>query len=210
MRVSVALIMGGVGVFIALVLLWRSTRTTTVEPMAVATESSSSMTTSPASLPAGSQPSRPGLTATPSQPPQLSAPPSVPAERGSPERKFSVDNPNNLHFGGAQLREQTAAVDALVRQCVSNAASQKLSGNAVLTFIVAKRGDKYLVEDTGIDREKSSLQSEPLLECLHKTATSMKFVGLPRDAEALSVDRRVKLENGALTEHKMIGFSYIH
>jgi hypothetical protein len=201
MRVSVALIMGGVGVLIALVLLWRSTRTTTVEPMAVATESSSSMTTSPASLPAGSQPSRPGLTATPSQPPQLSAPSSVPAERGSSERKFSVDNPNNLHFGGAQLREQTAAVDALVRQ---------LSGNAVLTFIVAKRGDKYLVEDTGIDREKSSLQSEPLLECLHKTATSMKFVGLPRDAEALSVDRRVKLENGALTEHKMIGFSYIH
>lgn len=205
MRVSVALITAGtVAVLIALVVLWRSTRTTAVEPMAVATESSSPMATRSTS-PSTETAAR----SQPSAPPAAGEAPAPPAQDFS-DRKFSLDNPHNLHFGGAQLREQTAAVDGLVRQCVSNAASQKLTGNALLTFIVAKRGDKYLVEDTGIDAEKTTLQNETLLECLHKTALSMKFIGLPRDAEALTVTRSVKLENGALTEHKMTGFSYIH
>jgi hypothetical protein len=120
----------------------------------------------------------------------------------------SMENKKNLHYGGTQLRTQTKAVDPLVRQCVQQAVG-KPTGDAVLTFIVAVHGDKVEVEDTGIDQDKTTLQDQKLLDCLRETARSMKFEGLPREAEALVVNRSVKLENGALTEYRLIGFSYL-
>ena len=61
----------------------------------------------------------------------------------------------------------------------------------------------------GIDAEKTTLDNAGLLECLHQTATAMKFEGLPRDANEIYAARRVSLENGKITEYKHVTFSYL-
>ena len=123
----------------------------------------------------------------------------------------SRENTKNLHFGGAQLRAQAAAVEPLVKKCVEAAktAGGSPTGKAMLTYVVAQRGDKVQVEDTGIDEDKTTLQGDQLLECLRETARAMKFEGLPREAEALVVTRTITLEHGAITEYKHVGFSYL-
>ena len=120
-------------------------------------------------------------------------------------------NTKNLHFGGTQLRAQTAAVEPLVKKCIeaATAAGGSPTGKAVLTYVVAQRGDKVAVEDTGIDEDKTTLQGDQLLDCLRETARGMKFEGLPREAEALVVTRTITLEHGAITEYKHVGFSYL-
>lgn len=120
-------------------------------------------------------------------------------------------NTKNLHFGGTQLRAQTAAVEPLVVKCVEAdvAAGHSPTGKAMLTYIVAQHGDKVTVEQTGVDEDKTTLQGPELLECLHSTSLAMKFEGLPREAEALVVSRSVTLDHGKLTENKHVGFSYL-
>lgn len=88
-------------------------------------------------------------------------------------------------------------------------AGARPTGTAILTYIVAKRGDKVEVEDTGFDIEKTTLQQDGLVECLHQTAKAMKFEGLPREAEGLYVTRSITLESGAINEYKHVGFSYL-
>ena len=66
-----------------------------------------------------------------------------------------------------------------------------------------------MIEDTGVDRDGTTIASEPLLECLHATSKSMTFAGLPREAEAVFVTRTVKVEAGGLVESKVVKFSYI-
>lgn len=125
-----------------------------------------------------------------------------------PEPKVDTEN---LHYGGTQLRAQTAAVEPLVQKCLDAevAAGRPPTGTAMLTYIVAKRGDKYVVEDTGVDEDKTTVQGEALLTCLRETSRAMKFEGLPKSAEALTVSRRVSFERGKLTENKHVGFSYL-
>ncbi len=120
-------------------------------------------------------------------------------------------NTKNLQYGGTQLRAQAAAVEPLVKKCVetANAAGTSPTGKAMLTYVVAQHGDKVQVEDTAIDDDKTTLQGEKLLECLRETARSMKFVGLPREAEALVVSRSITLDHGTITEYKHVGFSYL-
>lgn len=123
----------------------------------------------------------------------------------------SMLNKTHLEYGGTQLRAQAKAVEPLVRDCVekAKAAGTNPTGNALLTYVVAKHGDKYEVEDTSYDAEQTTLQQESLVTCLSQTAKAMTFVGLPREAEALVVTRSVKVENGAVTEYKHVGFSYL-
>ena len=101
-------------------------------------------------------------------------------------------NPQNLHYGGSQLRAQTAAIEPLLKKCLEAevAAGRSPTGTAMLTYIIAKRGEKFVVEDVGIDEEKTTLQGESLLGCLRDTSRAMQFVGLPKAAEALSVNRQ--------------------
>jgi hypothetical protein len=135
--------------------------------------------------------------------------PSVPSDPSPPPATRA--NTKNLHFGGTQLRAQTAAVEPLVKKCVEAdvAAGHSPTGKATLTYIVAQRDDRVAVEETGVDEEKTTLQGPELLECLHNTSRSMKFEGLPREAEALIVTRSVTLERGKLTENRHVGFSYL-
>jgi hypothetical protein len=120
-------------------------------------------------------------------------------------------NTTHLEYGGTQLRAQAKAVEPLVHECIAaeTAAGVMPTGKAMLTYVVAKRGDKYLVEDTAIDDENTTLHGDKLLECLRETARGMKFVGLPREAEALVVSRSVTVEHGKITEYKHVGFSYL-
>lgn len=120
-------------------------------------------------------------------------------------------NTKNLHFGGTQLRAQHAAVQPLVEKCVSDAVAKGTapSGEATLTYIVVKKGEKVAVEDTGIDDSKTTLQGSELLDCMRETARAMKFEGLPREAEGLVVTRSVTLEAGKLIDYKHVGFSYL-
>lgn len=132
---------------------------------------------------------------------------SEPASEPSPPK----DDGQNLQFGSKQLHAQTRAVEPLVRECVDNAVATGVmpTGTAILTYIVARHGDHLEIEDTGIDAEKTTLQPESLLTCLHQTAKAMKFEGLPRDAQEIYAARRVTLENGKITEYKHVTFSYL-
>jgi hypothetical protein len=120
-------------------------------------------------------------------------------------------NTKNLQFGGTQLREQTNKVSIWVQKCVADAKKKglALTGTAMLTYVVAKHGDKYEVEDTGIDEDKTTLQDTELLDCLRTTALAMQFEGLPREATGIVATRSVKLEAGKLVEYKHVGFSYL-
>src|SRR5690606_39188820 len=143
---------------------------------------------------------------TPGPAPSLTPAPQVVIDSDDPSM-----NHDNLHFGGKQLRAQHAAVEPLVRKCVDSAVAAGLSptGTAVLTYNVAKHGDKYGSEDTSYDSEKPTLKNAALIECLHQAAKAMKFVGLPRRSKALVVTRRVTLEKGAIGEYKHVTFSYL-
>ncbi|HUS30248.1 MAG TPA: hypothetical protein VMZ53_17190 [Kofleriaceae bacterium] len=118
----------------------------------------------------------------------------------------------NLHFGGTQLRAQTKAISPWVQRCVDDAVKkgQSPSGTAMLTYVVAKHGDKYEVEDSGIDDEQTTIQNAELLDCMRTAAFAMKFEGLPRDATGIVASRKVTLEAGRLVEHKHVTFSYLH
>lgn len=120
-------------------------------------------------------------------------------------------NTKNLEFGGTQLRAQTKAVGFWVQRCVDEAKKKGLtpSGTAVLTYVVAKHGDKYEVEDTGIDEDKTTLAGAELLDCMRTTAFAMHFEGLPREASGIVATRSVTLKDGVMTEYKHVGFSYL-
>ncbi|HEX5057896.1 MAG TPA: hypothetical protein VFV99_00995 [Kofleriaceae bacterium] len=116
-----------------------------------------------------------------------------------------------IDFGARQLKAQTAAVEPLVRECVDKAviAGQHPTGTAMLTYIVAQRGDKFVIETTSADGEKTTLPQEALVECLHQTAKAMKFEGLPKGAHEIYAMRSVTIEDGKITEYKHVSFSYL-
>lgn len=208
---------GGAALLVGLVLLWRSTQVDAPpgEPATRPAETTTEVTPAAPAMPTVRPAARTGKSGTPpAAAPSRGTPGPAPSLTPAPELTESDDpssNHDNLHFGGKQLRAQHAAVEPLVRQCVENAvaAGLKPTGTAVLTYIVAKQGDKYEIEDTSYDSEKTTLKNEELVECLHQTAKAMKFVGLPRRSKALVVTRSVTLENGAIGEYKHVTFSYL-
>lgn len=129
-------------------------------------------------------------------------------EHGEPG---TMANRQHLEFGGKQLRDQTAAVEPLIRACIDTAvaAGRSPTGKATLTYIVTKHGDKVGVEDTGIDDDTTTLPAGPLLDCLRDTSRGMKFEGLPREAQAIVATRRVTVDHGKLVENEHVTFSYL-
>jgi hypothetical protein len=207
---------GAAAVLCALVLLWHSTRSEVV----LATSPVSAGDAAPASTP----PLSSSAVLARNSPPAAStnapaAPRAAHGERApilAPEPPPHADGPapltnENLQFGAPQLHAQNVAVEPLVRECVDNAIAggQHPTGTAQLTYIVAKHGDKYEIEDTGVDYDNTTLKEDKLLDCLHQTAKAMHFEGLPRGAQALTVTRSVTLENGTITEYKHLKFSYL-
>jgi hypothetical protein len=206
---------GAVALLVALVLLWQSTRSESLpqvatpaasegaDPAAPATGSPASPAPATRAAPRASGVTVPGRRA----PSPTTIEPSIEASPPPP----AADNDQKLEFGSKQLHAQTRAVEPLVRECVDKAAlvGTLPTGTAMLTYHVAKRGDKLAIENTGVDPETTTLQQTELLECLHQTANGMKFEGLPRDAQEIYAARRVVLENGKITEYKHVTFSYL-
>lgn len=200
----------------ALLLLWHSTRSEAVPATPTVSSSPAAPASSPTPPSSAVLARKPPAAATTSAP---AAPRAIHGERAptlTPEPPARTDGPapltnDNIHFGAPQLHAQNAAVEPLVRECVDNAiaAGQHPTGTAQLTYIVAKHGDKYEIEDTGVDYDNTTLKEDTLLDCLHKTANAMHFEGLPRGAQALTVTRSLTLENGKLTEYKHLKFSYL-
>lgn len=121
------------------------------------------------------------------------------------------ENTKNLQWGTTQLNAQNLAVQPLVEKCIADAGDKgvKPSGTATLTYIVVDKGGKVVVEDTGFDDSKTTLQAPELVDCMRETARAMKFEGLPREAEGLVVTRSVTLEAGKLVGYKQVSFSYL-
>jgi hypothetical protein len=211
----VLMVAGTAAVLVALVVLWRSIRSDTAAPaLPMQSQERAAQPTPPATTPssptAARTPNRApasGVSAGPRPVPAMPAPAPTAPDTQAPPR----DNNQGLEFGGKQLHAQTKAVEPLVRECVEKAAitGVRPTGSAMLTYIVAKRGDTFKIEDTGIDNEKTTLDNEALLECLHQTAKAMKFEGLPRGAQEIYAARRVTLENGKITEYRHVTFSYL-
>jgi hypothetical protein len=209
------MVAGTAAVLVALIVLWQSIRSDTT-PAAVPPQpqdhaaqpaAPTAPTTSPTAARTPPRAPASSVSTGPRPVPTMPAPAPAAADTPPPPR----DNNQGLEFGGKQLHAQTKAVEPLVRECVEKAAISGLrpSGSAMLTYIVAKRGDKFQIEDTGIDNEKTTLDNEGLLECLHQTAKGMKFEGLPRGAQEIYAARRVTIENGKITEYRHVTFSYL-
>jgi len=207
-------IVGSLAVLAALVIMLRSiTSTAPLAPVTVAPppKASPGATTAPAPTPTP----RPGMvTPVPqARPRSEDRPPALPSIGGDMAPTLGSDAPpgtklntKNLHFGLPQLREKIAANAPHVTACLGGS---KPTGEATLTFIVAQKAGKIIVEQTDVDRDKTTLQDEALLECLHKTAQKIQLDGLPREAEAIIVTRVLTLQDGAITEDKPTKFSYL-
>lgn len=207
---------GTAALLVALLLLWQSIRSdgapVASSPIAAHEPPPAPAPTAPAAAPAAT----PTAARTPHAPATSFAAPRTAPSMPAPAPAAAESAPlqltgQHLEFGATQLHAQTKAVEPAVRECVDKAAKNGVrpTGTAMLTYIVAKRGDKLTIEDTGVDNEKTTLEDGPLLECLHQTAKGMKFVGLPRGAQEIYAARRVTLEAGKITEYKHVTFSYL-
>jgi hypothetical protein len=213
---SALMMLGGgtVAVLVALFLLWQSMRSEgaphPVEPPApsqpsAAAPTAASNTPSPTAAPVTRQPT--SVSATAGRAPTL-----TPAPAATQTHELApVDAPQHPFLKNNPWIAQTKAVEPLVRECIDKAvaAGVRPTGTAMLTYIVAKHGDKYEIEDTGIDDDKTTIQNPALLECLHQTSKAMKFEALPRDAHATIAARSVTLQDGKLTESRHVTFSYL-
>jgi hypothetical protein len=206
------LIASGVALLLVLVALQRCVASQTApievgapapsvrEPAQVAADSSPTPPRRAPKIPQGSD-----------SPPELPEPAPEPsleprAEPGSPE------NITNLHYGSAAFREQIAAVEPLLGDCIQRVVDtgRRPNGVATLTFIVGMQGSQAVVEQTAIDHDNTTLDdSAGLLGCMRETARAMRFDGLPREASAVVVTRRVRVEDGILAENQYVGFSYL-
>lgn len=108
------------------------------------------------------------------------------------------------------LRDQVNATEGLVVDCVQRASRSgaKPTGKAMLTFIVAAKDNKAVIETTGFDHDETTLEDTQLVECMHKTALAMKFENVP-GADAVMARHHVELENGKLVANKLVEFSYL-
>jgi hypothetical protein len=211
-------IVATMAVLAGLVLLWRSISAdpapAIAAPQARKAQPSAPATAPEARAPAMRAPERPALAPRAPQAPATvnsggPAAPSLEAEGPAPGTRA---NTKNLEWGITQMRAQVAANEPKVVECLAKAAAtgDRPTGDATLTFIAARRGDKIVIESTGVDPDATTIASEPLLECLHATSKAMTFAGLPREAEAVFITRTVKVEAGGLVENKLVKFSYIH
>jgi hypothetical protein len=211
-------IVATMAVLAGLVLLWRSisadTAPATAAPRTTEAEPGAPSLTQPSGVPAMRAPERPALAPRGPAAPTLATgggPAGAPAVDGDGAAPATKANTKNLEWGLTQMRAQVAANEPKVVECLAQAAAtgDKPSGDATLTFIAARRGDKIVIEDTSVDHDATTIASEPLLECLHATSKSMTFAGLPREAEAVFITRTVKVDAGGLVENKLVKFSYI-
>ena len=217
---SLLAVAGGIAVLAMLFVLWRLTRLALAPvepgaPSAPETEAPAPEVVAPGTpaprgvLPLPRAPIRPGEPRDPA--PAADRGPDRPALDDDRPAPGTPENMTNLHFGSPQFKAQIAAVEPQLKECLQRAAAtgHTPSGSASLTFILIQKPGKVVVDGTGIDADKTTLENEALVECMRDTANAMTFAGLPREAEGVVVTRLVSVERGALTENRYVTFSYL-
>jgi hypothetical protein len=155
----------------------------------------------PAALPAAPQPTGPAVTASPSAPQLPDVVQSfVPAEKHPPIANKGL------------LRAQVAAVEPQVAECGKQAAGSgvRANGTAVLTYMVTPDHKKreVVIEQTGVEYDDTTIDNQPLLDCLKDTSKEMKFTYAP-NTDGVFALRRVKFTDGKLVENSFINFHYV-
>jgi len=112
----------------------------------------------------------------------------------------------------ALLRQQVAAVAAQVADCTNQAAGSgyRGSGTAVLTYMVTpdKKKQTVEIEQTGIEYDGTTIDNQPLLDCLKDTSKAMTFAYVP-DTDGVFALRRVKVADGKVVENAFVNFHYV-
>jgi len=169
----------------------------------------------PASV-AESSPSGPAPSAAAPAPQVPSAAPSA-AAPSAPELPAiaTAFTPSEKHppiANKALLREQVAAVQPQVVECAKQAkgSGYTANGTAVLTYMVAPHKDKQdvAIEQTGVEYDGTTIDNQPLLDCLKDTSNDMKFKFVP-DTDGVFAFRRIKFESGKLVENVFVDFHYV-
>jgi hypothetical protein len=109
----------------------------------------------------------------------------------------------------AQLKTRLHLTDAPMQACVDKS-NQRPTGSATLSFTVAARDRKLIVESTGIDDEASLASYPELLACMHDTAHALHLddFAVPELGTAIYVRRHVRLDAGVIAENSIFNFSY--
>jgi hypothetical protein len=99
-----------------------------------------------------------------------------------------------------------------MKACLAKAAGG-ISGKATLSFTVAAKDGKLVIESTGVQDDETLAAFPDLLDCMGKTANALQPV-LDQNAPAnlgtpIYVRRHVRLDGGALAENSIFDFSYI-
>lgn len=107
------------------------------------------------------------------------------------------------------LRAQIPRTDAPMKACIERA-GVRASGKATLSFTVAARAGKLVVEATSVQDEDTLAAYPELLECMHRTANALVLDDkpIPELGTPIYVRRHIRLDNGVLAENSFFNFSY--
>lgn len=195
--------------------LWRSTRGATTTP-AVAGRA-----VEPSAAPAQPQAGEPppvtagpvASRARPRAPRPSERPPELAPEAPKVQQELKRDANGKLVpiIYIADLRAQVPTLEAPMKACIARHAAGA-TGKAVLSFIVAAKNGKLVIETTGVQDEDTLAAYPDLLACMHKTASLLVVDDhpIPELGTAIYVRRHVRIENGELLENSMFDFSYSH
>lgn len=108
-----------------------------------------------------------------------------------------------------ELREQLHVVDAPMKACIERS-GKRATGKATLSFTVAAKDNKLVIDTTGVQDEETLAGYPELLECMHQTATALVLDGhpVPELGTPIYVRRHVRVDDGVLAENSIYNFSY--
>ncbi|HEX2690358.1 MAG TPA: hypothetical protein VHN14_27270 [Kofleriaceae bacterium] len=108
-----------------------------------------------------------------------------------------------------ELRERYHLVDAPMKACLERS-GKRPTGKATLSFTVAARNNKLVIDTTGVQDEETLAGSPELLECMRQAAKAIVLDGyaVPELGTPIYVRRHVRIEDGALAEDAIFDFSY--
>lgn len=107
------------------------------------------------------------------------------------------------------LRAQLHLIDAPMKACIERS-GKRPTGKATLSFTVAAKDSKLIIDTTGVQDEETLAGYPELLECMHQTANAFVLDGhaVPELGTPIYVRRHVRVEDGVLAENSIFNFSY--
>ena len=138
-------------------------------------------------------------------------PPELGLERPSFRRELKRDDNGHLvpMIPLQELRAQLPLMEAPMKACIERSRARP-TGKATLSFIVAAKDQKLVIETTGVQDDETLAAYPDLLKCMHEAAHALVLEGraVPELGTAMYVRRHIRLDNGELVESSMPDFSY--